>query len=421
MRVYSISDYIFAASGEQAFANLQDIHLVADLNGAPSLRTSSRYLELDALWKGSPCHICCPTDANSIRHAERLSAALKRIETPLLAAHRLLPKELRLGEELCDIVLEVLPEGESLNQILARGVSAKQARTLAAEWIATAEALTEIPFSHRALSTSRIIVRADGGMTLCGLYHGRIENSTDDHRAIVEITYEILRSAIPNADYPPVGELITMVDRSTLCSRLLAIADKAKVRYTKCQADNFQRITRKLLDNVDFSNREWIGIISEDRIAFREGNRYGYLNMLNNVIIEPRFMRVEPFHECRAIAETDEGVGLINKQGEWIIAPEHKEVYWSVDYNIATVCNEHGWALYDSLGNRRSRYYDYLGTCSDHRLAVCANKRWGYIDTHGCEVIAMRYDDAFEYENGRARVVLDGRPFEIDIDGLEIL
>ena len=33
----------------------------------------------------------------------------------------------------------------------------------------------------------------------------------------------------------------------------------------------------------------------------------------------------------------------------------------------------------------------------------------------------MRYDDAFEYENGRARVVLDGRPFEIDIDGLEIL
>ena len=186
MRVYSISDYIFAASGEQAFANLQDIHLVADLNGAPSLRTSSRYLELDALWKGSPCHICCPTDANSIRHAERLSAALKRIETPLLAAHRLLPKELRLGEELCDIVLEVLPEGESLNQILARGVSAKQARTLAAEWIATAEALTEIPFSHRALSTSRIIVRADGGMTLCGLYHGRIENSTDDHRAIAE-------------------------------------------------------------------------------------------------------------------------------------------------------------------------------------------------------------------------------------------
>ena len=143
--------------------------------------------------------------------------------------------------------------------------------------------------------------------------------------------------------------------------------------------------------------------------------------MLNNVIIKPQFVRVEPFHEGRAIVETDEGVGLINKRGKWIIAPEHKELYWSADYNIATICNTNGWAIYDSLGNRRSRYYDYMGSCPDHRIAVCADKRWGYIDTHGCEVIALRYDDAFEYENGRARVVLDGRPLEIDIDGLEIL
>ena len=421
MRVYSTSDYILATSNERAFSNLLDIHLTTTPNGSPSMRTSSRYLELDAQWKGSPCRICCPIDATAVHHAERLRTALKRIDSPLLATYRLLTKELQIGDNLCDIVLEVLPKGKPLNQILARKVSAHQARTLAAEWIATAEALTEIPFSHRALSTARIIVREDGGMTLCGLHHGRIENSTDDHRAIVEITYEILRSAIPKAEYPPVGEMITMTDRSALCARLFAIAGEAKVRPTKRADENIQRLTRKLLDNIDFSNREWVGVISEDRIAFREGERYGYLDLLNNVIIKPQYVRVEPFHEGRAIAETDEGVGLINKQGEWIISPEHKEVCWSADYNIATVCNAHGWALYDSLGKRRSRYFDYLGVCSDHRLAACIDKRWGYIDTHGCEVIAMRYDDAFAYENGRAQVVLDGRPFEIDIDGLEIL
>lgn len=421
MRVYSISDYILATSSERAFANLLDIHLTTGLDGSPSMRTSSRYLELDAIWKETPCRICCPIDTTAIHHAERLSASLKRIDTPLLAAYHLLPKELRLGNDLCDIVLEVHPEGEPLNQILARKVSAKQARALAAEWIATAEALTDVPFSHRALSTSRIIVRTDGGMTLCGLHHGRIENSIDDHRAIIEITYEILRSAIPNAEFPAINELVTTTDRRELCARLCAIAGETKVRPIRRPAEHTQRITRKLLDNVDFTNREWIGIISEDRIAFREGDRYGFLDMLNNVVIEPQFVRVEPFRECRAIAETDEGVGLINKQGEWIITPEHKELYWSADYNIATVCNAHGWALYDSLGNRRNRYFDYLGVCSDHRLAACSNKRWGYIDTHGCEVIALRYDDAFEYENGRAQVVLDGRPFEIDINGLEIL
>ena len=421
MRVYSIGDYILAASNEQAFANLLDVHLVAGADGTPSMRTSSRYLELNAQWRGTPCRLCCPIDSTAIHHAVKQCAALKRIDTPLLAGYRLLTKELRVGNEWCDIVLEVLPKGEPLDQILARKVSASQARTLAAEWIATAEALTEIPFSHRALSTSRIIVREDGGMTLCGLHHGRVEHSTDDHRAIVEITYKILRSAIPNIDYPAVNELITASDRSELCARLSTIAGEAKVRPIKRPTENIQRTTRRLLDSVDFSNREWIGIISEDRIAFREGGRYGFLSMLNNVIIKPQFVRVEPFHEGRAIVETDEGVGLINKRGKWIIAPEHKELYWSADYNIATICNTNGWAIYDSLGNRRSRYYDYMGSCSDHRIAVCADKRWGYIDTHGCEVIALRYDDAFEYENGRARVVLDGRPLEIDIDGLEIL
>ncbi|MBQ8745256.1 MAG: WG repeat-containing protein [Rikenellaceae bacterium] len=143
--------------------------------------------------------------------------------------------------------------------------------------------------------------------------------------------------------------------------------------------------------------------------------------MLNNVIIEPQFTHVEPFHEGRAVAATDSGVGLINKQGEWIIAPEHEEICWSADYNVATVHNAHGWSLYDSLGRRISRYYDYLGECSDHRIAARTDGRWGYIDTHGCEVIALQYDDAFEYKNGRARVVLNGRPLEIGIDGLEIL
>lgn len=420
MKIYSINDYITAATNSRAYSNLHDLHLISE-EGIPHMRSSSRYLELDALWHDKPCRVCCPINPTAIRHAERLSAALKRIDTPLLAAYRLLPKELRINDTLCDIVLEVLPDGEPLDQILAKGVSAKQARKLAAKWIATAEELDEIPFSHRALSTSRIIVRADGGMTLCGLHHGRVERSTDDHRAIVEIAFEILRSAIPNADYPPIAELLATTDRTELCTRLRAIAGEAKVHHTKPQTENIQLITRQLIDNVDFSRREWIGIVSEDRIAFREGDRYGYLDMLNNVVIEPQFISVEPFHEGRAVVTTNTGAGLINKQGEWVIAPEHNEIVWSVDYTIATVRNEHGWALYDSLGNRRSRYYDYLGECSNHRLTALLGGRWGYIDTFGCEVISLRYDDAFEYRNDRARVVLDGRSFEIDVNGLEIL
>lgn len=421
MMINSINDYIAAASSCCAYANLRGIHLSLGADGLPRMRTSSRYIELDARWGDRPCRICCPIDPSATNDAARLTAALKRVDTPLLVGYRLLHNELRIGDRLNDIVIEVLPEGETLDRILSAGISAKEARRLAAEWIATAEALAEVPFAHRALSTSRIIVCADGGMALYGLHHGRIERSTDDHRAIVEITYQILQTAIPNAVYPPIADLLTSIDCTELCARLRAIAGEAKVRPAKRPTENLQLITRQLLDRVDFSNREWIGIVSEDRIAFREGDRYGYLDMLNNIIIEPQFTHVEPFHEGRAVAATDCGVGLINKQGEWIIAPEHEDICWSADYNIATARNAHRWSLYDSLGRRISRYYDYLGECSDHRIAARTDDRWGYIDTHGCEVIALQYDDAFEYKNGRARVVLNGRPLEIDIDGLEIL
>lgn len=420
MKIFSANDYITAAANTRAYANLKDLFLIFEAGGVPAMRSSSRFLELDALWHGKHCRICCPFDQTAFRHAERLNAALKHIDTPLLAAYRLLPKELRIKDELCDIVIEVIPEGTPLNQILAQKVHSNQARQLATEWLATAEALTEIPFSHRALSTSRIIVRPDGGMTLCGLHHGRAEDSTDDHRAIVEITYEILLKTFPSSNYPPIDELIANTDRHTLCDKLRAITGASKTRYPKQPSENIQRITRQLLDSIDFSNREWIGIVSEDRIAFREGDRYGYLDMFNNVVIEPQFISAEPFHEGRAVVTTETGAGLINKSGEWVIAPEHDEVNWSVDYTIAIVHNNNGWALYDSLGNRRSRYFDYLGECSDRRIAASLGGRWGYIDTHGCEVIALRYDDAFEYKNGRARVVLNGRPFDININGLEI-
>ncbi|MBQ5678792.1 MAG: WG repeat-containing protein [Rikenellaceae bacterium] len=420
MKIFSANDYITAAANTRAYTNLNNLFLIFEAGGMPAMRSSSRFLELDAIWHGRPCRICCPFDPSAFRHAERLNAALKNIDSPLLATYRPLPKELQINNELCDIVLEVLPEGTPLNQILAQRIHSKQARQLASEWITTAENLSKIPFSHRALSTSRIIVRADGGMTLCGLHHGRVEDSTDDHRAIVEITYEILRKAFPNTPCPSIDELITASDRHALCDKLRSIAGVIKINCAKRPTENIHRITRQLLNSINFSDREWIGIVSEDRIAFREGDRYGYLDMFNKVVIKPQFISVEPFHEGRAVVTTDSGAGLINKQGEWVIAPEHDEINWSADYTIATVRNKNGWALYDLLGNRRSRYFDYLGDCSDRRIAASLDGRWGYIDTHGCEVIALRYDDAFEYKNGRARVVLNGRPFDININGLEI-
>lgn len=422
--IHSISDYtIAAANGSAAFANIKEIELIKDEQGLPLMHTTSGHVLFEGAWHGSPCRIYCPLNHAARCTAERLSAALKRCNSARLAGHRLLPKEFVVGGTLCDIAIEILPEGATLRSILDQHPTPTQARALASAWIDCAEELGSLNFAHRALNSARIMVREDGEMTLCALHHSRFGSPTDDNKAVVEITFEILRSAMPRNSFPKVDDLLTTTDRTTLCDSLREIIGTAKVKAKKSDDTlcSHQRITRKLLDKVDFSQREWIGIPSEDRIAFRSGDRYGYLDMLNNVIIEPQFLNAEPFTEGRAVVETKDGFGLINKLGEWIIAPEHEDICWSADYNIATVGGEHGWALYDSLGHRISPYYDYLGDCQEYRLTACRDDRWGFIDTRGFEVVTLRYDDAFGYENGRARVILNGRPLDINLDGLEIL
>lgn len=423
--ITAISDYtIAAANGSAAFVNIKEIKLLTNEQGVPLTQTTSSHIQFEALWHDTPCRIYCPLGHAAECAAERLSAVLKRCHSTHLVGYRLLPKEMIVGNRLCDIVIEILPEGTTLRSLLDQRPTPAQARALASAWLDCVEELGALDFAHRALNTSRIIVCEGGEMSLCALHHGRFGSSSDDNKAIVEITFEILRAAMPHNTFPKVEELLAASDRATLCATLREIVGTAKVKPQKSESKTLcqhQHITRKLLDKVDFSMREWIDIPSEDRIAFREEGRYGYLDLLNRVVIEAQFLNAEPFHEGRAVVETDNGCGLINKQGEWIIAPEHEDICWSADYNIATVGGEHGWALYDSLGHRISPYYDYLGDCQEHRLTACRDNRWGFIDTHGCEVVALLYDDAFGYKNGRARVVLNGRPLEIDLDGLEIL
>src|SRR5687768_15482520 len=48
-------------------------------------------------------------------------------------------------------------------------------------------------------------------------------------------------------------------------------------------------------------------------------------------------------------------------------------------------------------------------------------ERWGYIDRTGRLMIEPRFDDARDFHDGRARVVLDGQPTFIDETGTPVM
>jgi KWG Leptospira. len=45
------------------------------------------------------------------------------------------------------------------------------------------------------------------------------------------------------------------------------------------------------------------------------------------------------------------------------------------------------------------------------------NNRWGFLDSKGKEIIPIMYDDVYEYHNGYAAVLLNGRIGIIDTKG----
>ena len=82
----------------------------------------------------------------------------------------------------------------------------------------------------------------------------------------------------------------------------------------------------------------------------------GYVDAQNRPVIAPRFRWAGDFHEGRAEVETDTGMGLIDKQGRYIIPPEYEIVEYAPAESVVRVRQHGRWALYDYLGRRLTEF-----------------------------------------------------------------
>jgi hypothetical protein len=65
--------------------------------------------------------------------------------------------------------------------------------------------------------------------------------------------------------------------------------------------------------------------------------------------------------------------------------------------------------------------YDRAGDFRDGRAVVKLNKKWGYVDTDGNEVVPLKYDYVGDFCEGRAWVKLNQKYGFVDKDGNEII
>jgi len=126
---------------------------------------------------------------------------------------------------------------------------------------------------------------------------------------------------------------------------------------------------------------------------------WGYANLNGEIIIEPQFGMCYEFSiEGVAIAYYSIGntYQLINLKGEFL-EMENPDII-----------------IMDYMGYKASGFENGL-------IPVRDGKKWGYMNTQGKIVIALKYDNALDFNNGYAIVELDRKFYVIDNQGNEVL
>ena len=155
-------------------------------------------------------------------------------------------------------------------------------------------------------------------------------------------------------------------------------------------------------------------------------DRRFYLDANFEKAFDMDFEFAESFHHDRAWVKEDDRHRIIDTQGKtvaelnydqvspqsprcWQVIKIENKNYLSgfVDLNGNLITE----LIYDEVG-----YYDR----DVKRIRVGVNDQYGFLDENAKVVIPVKYEYAEPFDRGKARVMLNGRTFFIDPDGMEV-
>ncbi|WAC03072.1 WG repeat-containing protein [Lacinutrix neustonica] len=142
--------------------------------------------------------------------------------------------------------------------------------------------------------------------------------------------------------------------------------------------------------------------------------KYGYINSVGDVIIEPKFYYALDFSEGLAAIREKGFYGYINNTGQFVIPPYFEDAGKFKD-GIAIVTTKEDKEIYintkgEMIDIKLEQYYK-LNKFYEGLSIVKTKNGFGYIDTKGNVVISPQYKTASNFENGLALVSKNGSDF----------
>ncbi len=161
-----------------------------------------------------------------------------------------------------------------------------------------------------------------------------------------------------------------------------------------------------------------VGFFSEGLAAARTGDKWGYIDLSGKTAIPPKFDWAGEFSEGLAVAELGGRMGYLDRTGAWAI-PASFDAANVFGEGFGRIRKGERWGFVDREGRQAiPLQYDDAGDFSEGAAAVKVGELWGFIDRRGAPLLSPRFGDAEEFRQGWAKVNFDGLDNFVDRGGM---
>lgn len=154
-----------------------------------------------------------------------------------------------------------------------------------------------------------------------------------------------------------------------------------------------------------------------------ENDKYGFRDLDGNIVIKPQFDNAEMFSEGYSAVAIADKWGLIDVKGEYVVKSQH-DFLGGVHEGLCSFKQNDRYGFIDTKGEVKIEpQFFWVGQFSEGLCAISTDfrskepRKYGYIDTTGKIVIEFKFESALKFENGKAKVQLNGKWLTIDKSG----
>jgi hypothetical protein len=161
-----------------------------------------------------------------------------------------------------------------------------------------------------------------------------------------------------------------------------------------------------------------LGQFHDGLACAKSRNKYYYVRPDGSPLKTPVLKKATDFAYGYAVVKTAGGFGIIDADGNFVL--DKQAGIGSIGTSLVVpVKGKKGFALYDIASKKMVTKFRYkkMGRESDGLIPVKTNNKTGYIDVTGKSVVEEVYDQAEDFQQGRARVRLKRKWGYIDPSG----